>query len=300
MRSKRMTTITVNPAWPAAKEIIDGAIPETRTAIGRSAQSAGECDPIPTKSVEPITKPTVVPPIARSAVDPVPRAFERSTARVPSTTQMHVRRSPPRRPRPASEARCPPDRVAEPDRLEREVAREPWPIGGHATRRCPRGARAPAGRLRPSGLERGVGHHRRRDTEGARVNAGSSRILDARIGAASGEGAGRSRSGPSPEATIRETSASRSWWTSAVAAGRSTPAPARRGEPSRLAPDPSFTHQAGAQLQRVRDAGEDPADRGVGAPRRCARRARRCRRPTRSGRPAWPARRAPADAPVGG
>ncbi len=36
---------------------------------------------------EPTTKPTAVPATARRAVEPVPTALDRSTERVPSTTQ---------------------------------------------------------------------------------------------------------------------------------------------------------------------------------------------------------------------
>ncbi len=87
MMLNRTTTTTVKPAWPAVKEISDGASPATRTATGSRTHSRSIRPPTPSITIEPITKPTVVPAMARAAVAPVPRAFDRSTDSVPSTTQ---------------------------------------------------------------------------------------------------------------------------------------------------------------------------------------------------------------------
>ena len=83
----KMITTSVNPACPATKEIIEGAIPATRTANGSSTQSRTVWSATPSMMAAPTTKPIVVPPMARNAVAPVPRALERSTDNAPSTTQ---------------------------------------------------------------------------------------------------------------------------------------------------------------------------------------------------------------------
>jgi len=55
--------------------------------MGSAAHSAGVLVPMPSSSNAPSTKPSTVPPSARSAVDSVDAALVRSTDRVPSTTQ---------------------------------------------------------------------------------------------------------------------------------------------------------------------------------------------------------------------
>ena len=82
-----MTTKTVKAAWPAAKDTIDGVTPATSTATGRRAHNRSVWSATPSMIAAPTMKPTTVPPRARSAVDPVPRAFERSTDSVPRPTQ---------------------------------------------------------------------------------------------------------------------------------------------------------------------------------------------------------------------
>src|ERR1700693_2650333 len=62
-------------------------MPEMSTASGRSAQSRSVWSPTPTMMTEPTTTPRAVPPTARTTVAPVPSALERSTDRVPRTTQ---------------------------------------------------------------------------------------------------------------------------------------------------------------------------------------------------------------------
>ena len=83
----RMITTSVKPACPAAKEIMEGAMPEISTTRGSSTHSTTVWSLIPIMMSDPATTPTAVPPTARSAVAPVPRALERSTDMVPSTTQ---------------------------------------------------------------------------------------------------------------------------------------------------------------------------------------------------------------------
>ena len=87
MMLKRITTTRVNPACPAANEIMEGATPEISTATGNSAHSRTVWSETPIMMAEPMTKPTAVPPTARSAVAPVPSALDRSTDSVPRTTQ---------------------------------------------------------------------------------------------------------------------------------------------------------------------------------------------------------------------
>ena len=82
-----ITTATVKPAWPAANEMAEGATPARRTATGSTAHSSSWWVPRATTTSEPTPKPTTVPTTARTAVAPVPSAFERSTDSVPSTTQ---------------------------------------------------------------------------------------------------------------------------------------------------------------------------------------------------------------------
>ena len=87
MMLKTMTTATVNPAWPTAKEMAEGATPASRTAKGSTAHSRSRWGPSATSSAEPTTNPPTVPATALRALAPVPRAFDRNTDRVPSTTQ---------------------------------------------------------------------------------------------------------------------------------------------------------------------------------------------------------------------
>ena len=87
MMLNKMTTTTVKPACPAAKEIIDGAVPATSTATGRSNHSTTRCPATAIMITDPMTNPTAVPATARTAVDPVPSALDRNTDSVPRTTQ---------------------------------------------------------------------------------------------------------------------------------------------------------------------------------------------------------------------
>ena len=87
MMLKRMITITVKAACPATKEIMEGAMPDTRTANGSRAQSNTEWSATPIVMAAPTMNPRAVPPTARRAVAPVPSALERSTDIVPRTTQ---------------------------------------------------------------------------------------------------------------------------------------------------------------------------------------------------------------------
>src|ERR1700722_1740345 len=87
MMLKRMITTTVKAACPAAKEIMDGAMPDTSTTTGRTTQRNTEWLARPIMMTDPTMKPTAVPPTARNAVAPVPNALDRNTDKVPSTTQ---------------------------------------------------------------------------------------------------------------------------------------------------------------------------------------------------------------------
>ena len=87
MMLNRMITTRVKAACPAAKEIIDGAMPESNTASGSTTQRKTEWSANPIMITDPAMNPTAVPPMARRAVAPVPRALERNTDMVPSTTQ---------------------------------------------------------------------------------------------------------------------------------------------------------------------------------------------------------------------
>ena len=79
--------MTVNAAWPAAKEIAVGARPANSTANGSSTHSTVVLVPISATSAPPTTNPAVVPSRPRIAFWPVLSALERSTASVPNTTQ---------------------------------------------------------------------------------------------------------------------------------------------------------------------------------------------------------------------
>ena len=87
MMLNRMITVRVNAACPAAKLIIEGAMPAMKTASGSTTHSRTAWSATPTMMAEPMTTPIAVPPTARSAVAPVPRAFDRRTDSVPRTTQ---------------------------------------------------------------------------------------------------------------------------------------------------------------------------------------------------------------------
>ena len=82
-----MITTRVKAACPAANEIIDGAMPESSTTSGNRIQRKTAWSANPIMMTDPTMNPTAVPPMARRAVAPVPRALERNTDMVPSTTQ---------------------------------------------------------------------------------------------------------------------------------------------------------------------------------------------------------------------
>ena len=61
MMLKKMTTTTVKAACPATNEIMDGAMPETRTASGSSTQSSAEWSATPIMMSAPTTNPRPSP-----------------------------------------------------------------------------------------------------------------------------------------------------------------------------------------------------------------------------------------------
>ena len=83
---KRITSVTVNAACPAAKEIAAGASPAIRIATGSSTQSRAVSLPRACTSAAPTTNPAVY---RQGAQHVLPRAqgVGRSTASVPKTTQ---------------------------------------------------------------------------------------------------------------------------------------------------------------------------------------------------------------------
>ncbi len=83
----RNTSVSVNAAWPAAKEIAAGATPASRIATGSRNHSSVVLVPIAVSISAPTMKPITVPDRPRSAVCPVLSAFERSTESAPRTTQ---------------------------------------------------------------------------------------------------------------------------------------------------------------------------------------------------------------------
>ena len=89
MMLNRISSVTVNAAWPAANEIAAGATPATRIAGGSRTQStvvfgADQREQHGRRSTNPTTVPSSA---ARRRSGPVLSAFERSTDSVPSTTQ---------------------------------------------------------------------------------------------------------------------------------------------------------------------------------------------------------------------
>ena len=83
----KTTSTTVKPAWPAAKETAAGATPASRIEKGSSTHKRTVLVPIRARAAAPMTKPATVPASPRRTFWPVLRAFERSTDKVPSTTQ---------------------------------------------------------------------------------------------------------------------------------------------------------------------------------------------------------------------
>ena len=79
MMLKRITSVTVKAAWPAANEIAAGAKPATRIANGSSTHSTVELVPISSIRPAPTMKPASVPSSPRRAFWPMLSAFERST-----------------------------------------------------------------------------------------------------------------------------------------------------------------------------------------------------------------------------
>ena len=71
MMLNRISRVTVNAACPAANEISAGATPAISTATGSNAQSTVMSVPMPIRITAPITKPTTVPRMARTAFCPV-------------------------------------------------------------------------------------------------------------------------------------------------------------------------------------------------------------------------------------
>ena len=140
-----------------------------------------------------MTNPMAVPPIARSAVAPVPKALERNTDRVPSTTQKPcdtfvisttvTARASPAAPRTALRNHTERNERCESSRLRTSVRR---PRAGHADPAVPRGLRA--GRL-----ERGVGHHPYGDPEHAGTKPGVERAADDVVRDAVGAARARTR-----------------------------------------------------------------------------------------------------------
>ena len=87
MMLKRISSVSVNAACPAVKEITAGATPASSTASGSSTQSSAVLVPMAATTAAPIANPIAVPSTPRAMNWPVFSAFERSTDSVPSTTQ---------------------------------------------------------------------------------------------------------------------------------------------------------------------------------------------------------------------
>ena len=88
MMLNRITTITVNAAWPAAKDTASGRKAATTHDERQHRPQVPWRGPRPTGPARRRSKnPTNVPISARSAVDPVVSAEERSTDMAASTTQ---------------------------------------------------------------------------------------------------------------------------------------------------------------------------------------------------------------------
>ena len=87
MMLNRMRTTTVKAACPAANEMTRGAYAAISTATGSTIHSTVVSPCTGIRIAAPTTMPTAVPASAVSTVQPVPSALERSTDRVPRTTQ---------------------------------------------------------------------------------------------------------------------------------------------------------------------------------------------------------------------
>ena len=173
MMLKRITTMMVKPACPAANETTDGAMPATATASGKSAQSATECDPMPTSRAEPTTKPLW----SRRR-----RGGGRSGA---EGVRAQDGERPEHHPEPVLHGSDLDDRHRERERerprtaLRSETAAE-GQIGGDPVpelRRRPVGridCPQPGDRFLTGRLERRIGHHRGRDRRAWAWNSGSS------------------------------------------------------------------------------------------------------------------------------
>ena len=132
MRLNRISSVSVNAAWPAANEIADGASPATRITIGSRAHSTCGVRPDQVHEGSPDGKPERrCPTRARTTFWPVLSALERSTESVPNATQNPCCTLLSRRPAPRAQGQrhrggCS-EAIANPGRRERRHVRGPPP-----------------------------------------------------------------------------------------------------------------------------------------------------------------------------
>ena len=190
MMLKRMITITVKAACPATKEIMEGAMPDTRTASGSRTHSSAEWS---------------ATPMVRSAPDDEPQGRSpdgpqggRAGAQRIGAEHRHGAEDHPEavldvgdlddRDRERQADRTP-QGVAEPHRAEGEVGQEP--VGEEVRRRGVAHPEAPIDHcVRARRLEGGIGHHLGGDPQRPRVEPGVERGGDAPVLARRGVGTG--------------------------------------------------------------------------------------------------------------
>ena len=175
----RMITTSVKAACPAAKEIIDGAMPGDQH---RHRQQDPQQDrygrPTPIMMTDPTTKPTAVPPTARRRSLPCRGRWSATPtwSRAPPRSRAGRRSPPPPpprgpgRPHPARRCGTRPSGTRSANEPAREdlrsgLVRHPQAAVDH--------------RLGPGRLQRRIGHHLRGDTESPGVEARIERARDA-------------------------------------------------------------------------------------------------------------------------